>query len=186
MSPRKAARKPKKATGTKAKAKSKAKAKAKAKPKKVVSKKAPARAKVPARKAAPVRVKASASTKRTPAVPRERSSGSLSSTLSPTRRPRPRGTEEPFREEPDLEASPLIPRGTGSDSGGQSGSDQGLSEEAEADSESVEELVKEGQDYEAEIIGGVEEAGNAVEAGVPQRKRKNEFEVEDLETDGEE
>jgi hypothetical protein len=85
-----------------------------------------------------------------------------------------------------LEASPLIPRGTGSDSGGQSGSDQGLSEEAEADSESVEELVKEGQDYEAEIIGGVEEAGNAVEAGVPQRKRKNEFEVEDLETDGEE
>ncbi len=71
----------------------------------------------------------------------------------------------------------------GSDSAGQSGSDQGLSEEAEADSESVEELVEEGQDYEAEIIGGVEEAGNAVEAGVPQRKRKNEFEVESEEAE---
>jgi len=82
--------------------------------------------------------------------------------------------KSPFREEPDLEVSPLIPRGMGSDSGGQSGSDQGLSEEAEADSESVEELVEEGQDYEAEIILGVEEAGNAVEVGVPQHKRRNE------------
>ena len=44
------------------------------------------------------------------------------------------------------------------DSAGQSGDTQGLSDLAEAGSESVEELIQEGQFYEAEAIGGVEEA----------------------------
>jgi hypothetical protein len=48
--------------------------------------------------------------------------------------------------------------GTGPDSGGQSGDTQGLSDVAEAGSESVEELVEEGQSFEAEVIGGVENA----------------------------
>ena len=42
----------------------------------------------------------------------------------------------------------------GPDSAGQSGDTQGLSDVAEADSESVEELVEEGQSYEAEVIAG--------------------------------
>ena len=42
--------------------------------------------------------------------------------------------------------------------GGQSGDNQGLSKAESADSESVEELVDEGQDYEAEVISGVENA----------------------------
>jgi len=52
-------------------------------------------------------------------------------------------------------------KGLGPDSGGQSGDTQGLSDIAEADSESVEELVEEGQFFEAEVISGVENAANA-------------------------
>jgi hypothetical protein len=44
------------------------------------------------------------------------------------------------------------------DSAGQSGDTQGLSHVAEAGSESVEELLEEGQSFEAEAIGGVENA----------------------------
>ncbi len=46
----------------------------------------------------------------------------------------------------------------GPDSAGQSGDTQGLSDVAEAGSESVLELVEEGQSFEAEVIGGVEDA----------------------------
>ena len=42
------------------------------------------------------------------------------------------------------------------DSAGQSGSDQGLSGDATADSESVEELLDEGNSFEAGIVFGVE------------------------------
>jgi hypothetical protein len=44
------------------------------------------------------------------------------------------------------------------DSAGQSGDTQGLSDVAEAGSESVAQLLEEGQAFEAEAIGGVEEA----------------------------
>jgi len=44
------------------------------------------------------------------------------------------------------------------DSAGQSGDTQGLSDVAEAGSESVLELVEEGQSFEAEAISGVEDA----------------------------
>ncbi|HLX43183.1 MAG TPA: hypothetical protein VKR43_07100 [Bryobacteraceae bacterium] len=50
------------------------------------------------------------------------------------------------------------PRGTGPDSGGQSGDTQGLPNQAEAGDESVEELVEEGQYLEADAIDGVEDA----------------------------
>jgi hypothetical protein len=49
-------------------------------------------------------------------------------------------------------------RGLGSASGGQSGDTQGLSEKEDVDSESVEELAEEGQDFEAEAVSGVENA----------------------------
>jgi hypothetical protein len=41
-------------------------------------------------------------------------------------------------------------------SAGQSGADQGLSRNAMADSESVEELVEEGNSFEANVVFGVE------------------------------
>jgi hypothetical protein len=50
------------------------------------------------------------------------------------------------------------PKGTGPGSAGQSGDTQGLSDVAEAGSESVEELVEEGQSFEAEVTSGVEDA----------------------------
>jgi len=49
-------------------------------------------------------------------------------------------------------------RGLGAASAGQSGDTQGLSRGEAADSESVEELVEEGQDFEAGVVAGVEEA----------------------------
>jgi hypothetical protein len=52
-------------------------------------------------------------------------------------------------------------KGVGSNSAGQSGDTQGLSNVAESGSESVEELLEEGQAFEAEAIGGVEEAPEA-------------------------
>jgi hypothetical protein len=52
-------------------------------------------------------------------------------------------------------------KGMGPGSAGQSGDTQGLSDVAEAGTESVEELLQEGQSYEAEIIAGVEDAPDA-------------------------
>ncbi len=49
-------------------------------------------------------------------------------------------------------------RGMGPGSAGQSGDTQGLSDVAGADSESIEELIEEGQAFEAEAISGVEDA----------------------------
>ena len=49
-------------------------------------------------------------------------------------------------------------RGLGPGAGGQSGDNQGLSRREVADSESVEELSEEGQEFEAEVISGVENA----------------------------
>jgi hypothetical protein len=52
-------------------------------------------------------------------------------------------------------------KGLGPDSAGQSGDTQGLSELPGADSESVSELLEEGQSFEAEVISGVEDAPDA-------------------------
>lgn len=46
----------------------------------------------------------------------------------------------------------------GPNSAGQSGADQGLPDTAEADSESVKELVDEGQYFESGVVEGVENA----------------------------
>jgi len=54
--------------------------------------------------------------------------------------------------------APAKNKEAGPGSAGQSGDTQGLSDVEGADSESVEELVEEGQSFEAEVIGGVEDA----------------------------
>ena len=56
--------------------------------------------------------------------------------------------------------------GLGPESAGQSGDNQGLSDVAEADSESVDELIEEGQSFEAEVISGVEDAPDVDEGEV--------------------
>jgi hypothetical protein len=62
-------------------------------------------------------------------------------------------------------------RGLGPNSAGQSGDLQGLSETPGADSESVEELMEEGQALEAEAISGVEDAPDADTREVRIRER---------------
>jgi hypothetical protein len=58
------------------------------------------------------------------------------------------------------------PRGFGARSGGQSGDLQGLSGAEGAESESVEELLEEGNAFEADIVKGVEDAQDADESEV--------------------
>jgi hypothetical protein len=58
------------------------------------------------------------------------------------------------------------PKGLGARSGGQSGDLQGLSGIAGAASESVEELLEEGNAFEAEVVRGVQDADNADEREV--------------------
>ena len=53
------------------------------------------------------------------------------------------------------------PVGLGARSGGQSGDLQGLSNAGRANSESVDELLEEGNSFEAEVVKGVEDAGDA-------------------------
>ncbi len=58
------------------------------------------------------------------------------------------------------------PEGPGTGSGRQSGDLQGLSGVEDADSESVDELLEEGNAFEADVVKGVEDAGNADEKEV--------------------
>ena len=58
------------------------------------------------------------------------------------------------------------PKGLGARSGGQSGDLQGLSNREGADSESVDELLEEGNAFEAEVVKGVEDAPDADEGEV--------------------
>jgi hypothetical protein len=58
------------------------------------------------------------------------------------------------------------PAGLGARSGGQSGDLQGLSNRLGASSESVDELLEEGNAFEAEVVKGVEDARDADEEEV--------------------
>jgi hypothetical protein len=61
-------------------------------------------------------------------------------------------------------------RGLGPEAGGQSGDTEGLSRSELADSESVEELLEEGQAFEAGVVSGVENARDADRGGVRTRQ----------------
>lgn len=81
----------------------------------------------------------------------------------PLRR-RPRGRADATDERPEFG------RGLGPESGGQSGDTEGLSRAELADSESVEELVEEGQAFEAGVIEGIEDAPDADEGEIKTRE----------------
>jgi hypothetical protein len=79
--------------------------------------------------------------------------------------PRKTAKKKPFalkkkrREESNsVDSVAFAPVGTGARSGGQSGGLQGLSNIPSADSESVDELIEEGNAFEAEAVQGVEGA----------------------------
>ena len=67
---------------------------------------------------------------------------------------------------PRVALLPFEAQGLGAGSGGQSGDLQGLSGVASADSESVEELIEEGNALEAEVVKGVQDAAAADEQEV--------------------
>jgi hypothetical protein len=64
------------------------------------------------------------------------------------------------RESQKIDAESFALQGRRSRSAGQSGDLQGLSNVEAADSESVEELIEEGNAFEADVVAGVERAGN--------------------------
>jgi hypothetical protein len=74
------------------------------------------------------------------------------------------------REEVINPVTPSGRRGLGAESGGQSGDTQGLSRRSYDDSESVEELMEEGQYMEAEAVSGVENARDADQGEVRTRQ----------------
>jgi hypothetical protein len=119
--------------------------KKKAKPKKAVIKKAAPKMKARPKKAAPKKVTAKkAAPKKKPARKKAGARGKSQS-------------EAPV---------PFEPKGLGPRSGGQSGDLQGLSDSADADSESVDELLEEGNAFEAGVVEGVENAPDADEGEV--------------------
>lgn len=77
-----------------------------------------------------------------------------------TKKTRPRGKQE------NLNSVSFEPKGLGPRSGGQSGDLQGLSNYARADAESVDELLEEGNAFEAEIVKGVEDVRDADEGEI--------------------
>jgi hypothetical protein len=79
-----------------------------------------------------------------------------------------------------VETINLEPKGLDSKSGGQSGALQGLSDIEVASSESVDELLEEGNAFEAEVVKGVEDAPDADESEVHTHQRPQE---EDLPED---
>ncbi len=76
------------------------------------------------------------------------------------KRTRARGTSE------NVGSVAYEPAGLGARSGGQSGDLQGLSNRGVADSESVDELLEEGNAFEAEAVKGVQDAPDADEGEV--------------------
>ena len=114
--------------------------------KKSAAKRAPSARKKTARKAAPKKLAA-----KKKSLPKKKSPAKKKSAKKATRR----------RADVINPVTPSGRRGLGAASGGQSGDTQGLSRRSYDDSESVEELIEEGQYAEAEAVSGVENAPDA-------------------------
>jgi len=128
--------------------------------KKPASKRSPARPKKKKRAAKPVRRKAAARKKPAAKRPVRSRARTKASAIAPSGKPA--GAARRVRRDADLDvAEPLDGRGLGPESGGQSGDTEGLSRGELAASESVEELLEEGQAFEAGVISGVENAPDA-------------------------
>jgi len=129
--------------------------------------------------------KVTAKTKRTKAI-KTKSAKKPTSRAGAGRTARPsntriiRGSLASRGEGQSVETINLQPKGLDSKSGGQSGALQGLSDVEIASSESVDELLEEGNAFEAEIVKGVEDAPDADQGEVRTHQRPEE---EDLPED---
>jgi hypothetical protein len=139
-----------------------------------MAKKKPARKKKSAKKPARPKKKLIARKKTAPKK--------AASRKKPARRKKKSGSRTPAEV-----SNPIVSpsrRGLGPGAGGQSGDNQGLSRKESADSESVEELSEEGQEYEAEVISGVENArdpdqGEVTTREVPEDDVPSEYDDQD-------
>lgn len=102
--------------------------------------------------------KAPMAKKRTPK--RNASASATAKIRTAPKKPRVRGKRE------DVDSVVFDPKGLGPRSAGQSGDLQGLSNRGSADSESVDELLEEGNAFEANVVKGVEDVLDADEGGV--------------------
>jgi N utilization substance protein A len=121
----------------------------KAAPKKTTLKKAAVRAKSSSKKAAGLK-----------ALAKPLSKSVARAKTARTPRKRVRGKSE------IVDTVTFEPAGLGARSAGQSGDLQGLSNAGRANAESVDELLEEGNSFEAEAVKGVEDAGDADEGEV--------------------
>jgi len=113
----------------------------KAKPKKVLKKKPAAKKKAPAKK-------------------------SPAKKAAPAKKRKAAQKKAPVRGEQNSSPVTIDRAGRRARSAGQSGALQGLSDRAGADSESVDELLEEGNAFEAEVVDGVENAPDADEGEI--------------------
>ncbi|HET9166084.1 MAG TPA: hypothetical protein VFP11_08810 [Candidatus Angelobacter sp.] len=128
--------------------------------KKATLKKSTARKKAPAKKKPAKKGARKTIAKQKPAARKKSSARKKPATKKATRR----------RAEVINPITPSGRRGLGPESGGQSGDTQGLSRRSYDDSESVEELMEEGQYMEAEAVSGVENAPDADQGEVRTRQ----------------
>jgi hypothetical protein len=143
-----------------------------------MARKKPARTKKSVGKKKPT-VKKSATKKKAPARNKSVRKSSVAK-RSVTRKPiakkkatKKKSPEKKATRRRDEVINPVTPsgrRGLGAESGGQSGDTQGLSRRSYDDSESVEELMEEGQYMEAEAVSGVENARDADQGEVRTRQ----------------
>lgn len=132
---------------TKKKAKSKTK-------KKAPEKKAP---KKPAKKSSALKEK---SAKKKKAAPKRAAAKTRLASKKKTARKKARAPRKQAAKAPVVETAAFTHTGLRPRSGGQSGDLQGLSNREGADSESVDELLEEGNAFEADVVKGVEDAGD--------------------------
>jgi len=116
--------------------------------------------KTPPKKAA---VKAAAKTK---IVSKKKLATTKQASKKATAKAKPKAKKHVRGKSENVDTVSFEPAGLGSRSGGQSGDLQGLSDREGANSESVDELLEEGNAFEAEVVKGVEDAGNADEREV--------------------
>jgi hypothetical protein len=96
------------------------------------------------------------------AVKKARKKPAAKKKVAPKKRKKTLRKKSPLAEKAqDVKSVSFRPEGLRSRSGGQSGDLQGLSSIAGADSESVDELLEEGNALEAEIVQGVQDAPDA-------------------------
>ena len=173
----------------KKKAPKKKQVKKKAAKKPVVAKKAAPKKKAAARKAAPKKAAPKKAAPKAAAKKKALAKKAPAKRVAATKAPAPpaAGRTALRKAVPVQLKAPKVPRerqqletprnkqGLGSGSAGQSGDLQGLSRRERDDSESVEELVEEGQAWEASAISGVEDAD-----GEPKEVRTHEVPEDDV------